>query len=267
MSKVLVKIVILGIVAAVGVTGLYLLFYGNDTKSEQMIKHDVTYRVALDDSDYPPLLVYKEGRKVTGFDPDLIYWIADKMKFNIIFVPMPWDNLFAALDAKEVDMIMSGISITPERMEKYLFSDPYLSISQSIAIGERSTMFIDDFYAGRGIVGVQTGTTSEDLIIEILIDSGILPEENLKTYIEIEKGAQDLANGNIHYLVSDWPVMVALVQAYPIHIIGNVDTGESYGIALHKDNKELQQIINLGLEQFTASYDWSAIKNKYLLDY
>jgi polar amino acid transport system substrate-binding protein len=268
MSKHLIKIVILCIVVVIGVTGLYWYLNSDGGAENDLIaQHDVTYRIGLDDADYPPLLVYGEGMEATGFDPDLIHWIADEMKFNVIFVPMPWDNIFAALDAKEIDMMMSGVSITPERMENYLFSDPYLSISQSVAIGERGTMFMDDFYAGHGIVGVQAGTTSEDLVTEILIDSGILPEEKLKTYAEIEVGAQDLASGNIQYLLSDWPVMVALVQTHPIHIIGNVDTGEKYGIALHKDNKELQQIINLGLEQLTTSYEWDAMKNKYLLDY
>jgi len=260
-------IVIIGIITVVGVTGLYLPLNEGETKNNQIRKYDVTYRVALDDGDFPPLIVYNEDMEPTGFDIDLLHLIANTMEFNLIFVPTPWSNIFATLEAKEVDMIMSGASITPERLEKYLFSDPYLSISQSVAISSQGTMFMDDFYAGYGIVGVKTGTTSEGLVREILIDTGILPEENLKTYSDVEFGAQGLVNGEIHYLLSDWPVMVALIQRFPIHIIGDIDTGEKYGIVIHKDNKRLQKTINQGLEQLASSYELDRVKYKYLLDY
>jgi polar amino acid transport system substrate-binding protein len=207
----------------------------------------------------------KDGEP-TGFDIDLITWIGNEMEFNVNFVPTPWDDIFNALDANEVDMIMGGISITPERLENFLFSDPYLSISQSIAVGELTTMFMDDFYAGREIVGVEGGTTSDDLVTETLVDTGILPEEKFKRYEEIEMGAQDLSSGDIQFFLSDWPVMVSFVQKFPIHIIGNIGTGEKYGIVINKENKELQQIINLSLEQLTASYGWDTIEHKYLLD-
>jgi polar amino acid transport system substrate-binding protein len=264
-----IKVLILCIIAVIGVAGLYstYLFLNNNDAKSDLTDYEVTYRVGLDDADFPPFIVFGEGGEPTGFDVDLIHWIGNEMEFNVEFVPIPWDDLFTALDKKEIDMIMGGISITPGRMENYLFSDPYLSTSQSIAMGEQSTMFMDDFYAGRGVVGVEGGTTSDDLATEILIDSGILPEENLKRYGQIETGAQDLANGDIQYLLSDWPVMVQLTQSNPIYIIGDLDTGEKYGIVLHKSNINFQQVINEGLERLTALYDWNEMKHRYLLDY
>jgi len=227
----------------------------------------VTYRVGLGDGDYPPFLIYGKDREPTGFDPDIILWIGNEMEFNVNFVPIPWDEIFIALDAKEIDMMMGGVSITPERMEHFLFSDPYLSNSQAVAISEQGTMFMGDFSAGRGIIGVEAGTTSEDLITALLINVGILPEEKLKTYADIETGAQDLVNRNIQFLITDWPVMVQLTQTYPIHIIGDVNTWEQYGIAFHKSNRNLQQVINKGLERLTESYDWDEMKHRYLLNY
>ena len=257
---------IIFVILIAGVYSVYSYISNNDARNG-LTDYEVTYRVGLDDADFPPFVVYGEGMEPTGFDVDLIRWIGDEMEFNVNFIPTPWDDIFTALDAKKIDMIMGGISITPGRMENFLFSDPYLSISQSIAIGEQDVMFMDDFHAGRGFVGVEGGTTSDDLVTELLVDSGILPEENLKRYEQIEMGAQDLASGNIQFLLSDWPVMVQLAQNYPIYIIGDIDTGEKYGIALHKDNKKLQQVINEGLDQLTVSYDWSEMKHRYSLDY
>ena len=260
---------ILCIIIIIGVAGLYsaYLFLNSNDAKNGLTDYEMTYRVGLDDRDYPPFLIYGKDREPTGFDPDMIHWIGNEMKFNVNFVPMPWDDIFTALDAKEIDMIMGGVSITPERMENFLFSDPYLSNSQAIAISEEGTMFMGDFSAGRGIVGVQAGTTSEDLVTVLLINLGILPEENLKTYVEVETGAQDLVNKNIQFLMTDWPAMVQLTQIYPIHIIGDVNTREEYGIAFHKSNRDLQQVINKGLERLTGSYDWDEMKHRYLLNY
>jgi len=270
MFKPRVIIVILFIIVLIGIAGLYGTYsYLNstDTKNSIISNESITYLVALDGADFPPLVVYEENGEVTGFDIDVIRWIANEMKFNVNFVPTPWDDIFTTLAAKEVDMIMGGTSITPERLEKFLFSDPYLSISQSIAVGENGTMFLEDFYAGRGIIGVEGGTTSDDLVMELLIDSGILPEEKLIRYEHIEVGAKELASGNIHFLLSDWPVMVSLIQRFPIHIIGDIDTGEKYGIVFNKNDKELQDKVNIGLERLTASIEWDRMKHKYLLDY
>ena len=262
--------VLLFITTIIGIILLYNIYSQLNNageKSELISKYEISYRIGLDDGDFPPLIVYGDEILPTGFDIDMIHWIEDAMELNFILIPMAWGGIFAALEAKEIDMIVSGVSITPERMEKYFFSVPYLSISQSIAINAEGTMFLDDFYAGRGIVGVKAKTTSDALVREILLDTGILPEENLRTFSDIETGAQELANGNIDYLLSDWPVMVALIQRFPIHIIGDIDTGEKYGIVMHKDNKKLQQTINQGLEKLLNSYEFDSMKHKYLLDY
>ena len=259
------------ILIAVLAMGVYHMEQGranNDVEHNQSIDYGIVYRVGIDKDDFSPLLVHGENKdEITGFDIDIIRWIGDEMRFHVEFVSLPWDALFTALDAKEVDMIMSGVSITPEREEEYLFSDPYLSVSQSIAIHANSTMFLDDFYAGDGIVGVEAETTSEAVVTSLLVDSNLLPIEKLRTYTDLEVGALNLVNGDIHFLVLDWPVMIALVQKYPIHIIGEIETGESYGIALHKDREHLQRIINTGLSRLTASPDWDEIKHRYLLDY
>ena len=271
MSRTPIIILVTFIIIAILVVGVYHMEQSpenNEIKSNQDRSYETAYLIGIDQNDFPPFLIHGESKsEITGFDIEIIRWIGDEMKFHLDFVPLSWDALFSSLDAKEVDMIISGVSITPEREKQYLFSDPYLSVSQSIAIHANSTMFLDDFYAGHGIVGVEEGTTSEDAVVAILIDSGILPAENLRKYSNSELGVLNLANESIDFLISDWPVMISFVQKYPIHIIGEIETGESYGIALHKDREYLQRIVNTGLNRLTASPDWDEMKHRYLLDY
>ena len=269
MHRRLVIVVILCIIAVIGIVGLYsgLLHPSSDAENKKAANYEVLYRIGV--HEFPPLIIYQDGyeNEPTGFDRDMIRWIGNEMNFDVKFILMAWSDVFNALEAKEIDMILGGPSITPERLERFLFSDPYLSISQSIVVSEHGTMFMDDFWAGRGIVGAEAGTTSYDIVKEALLDTGILPEENLKDYHPIESSIQDLIDGKVHFIISDWPVMVRLTQEYPAYIIGNIDTGEEYGIVIHKENEQLQQAINTGLDRLQASIDWNEMKHRYLLDY
>jgi polar amino acid transport system substrate-binding protein len=269
MQKSFIIVAILCIIAVIGITALYSTYIysdDNEVKNAQVAGSQV-YRIGV--HEFPPLIIYNDGyeNEPAGFDRDMIRWIGNEMGFDVEFILMAWSDAWIALAANEIDMILGGPSITPGRLERFLFSDPYLSISQSVVVSANSTTFMDDFYAGRGIVGVEGGTTSDDLVREILVDSGILPEKNLKKYDHIDMGIHDLMNGEIDFLLSDWPVMVSLVQVYPIHIIGNIDTGEQYGIPFNKENKELQQKVDMGLERLMDSLTWEQMKHKHLLDY
>ena len=76
------------------------------------------------DADYPPHAFIDEKGNPKGFDVEALDWIADEMGFEIKHQPTAWDGIIPALLAKKIDMVFSGMSITPERMEKVNFSIP-----------------------------------------------------------------------------------------------------------------------------------------------
>jgi polar amino acid transport system substrate-binding protein len=212
------------------------------------------YLVGVSDTDYPPLLTWV-GDQPTGLDIDLIQWISNEAGIQISFVPIPWENIFDALINKEIDMVMSGVSITPEREEKFLFSDPYLSIEQTIAVVRDSPLTLRDFYTGEKIIGVEAGTTSEGIVHNQFIVPGITDPSKVHVVGGIEQGAKDLMDGKLDYIMTDQPIMAALAQEYPLKIIGSFSTGEEYGIAFRKDSVSLQQTINTGMRTLLQSSD------------
>ena len=66
--------------------------------------------------------------QAAGFDVDSLNWIAKTMGVEITHKPMAWDGIIPALLAKQIDMVGSGMSITPERSKMVQFSDPYWTI-------------------------------------------------------------------------------------------------------------------------------------------
>lgn len=77
---------------------------------------------------YPPMEYTDDtGLNYIGFDVDLAKEIAALFGLEIEFVNTAWDGIFAGLDKDQYDMVISGVSITPERQEAYEMTEPYIS--------------------------------------------------------------------------------------------------------------------------------------------
>ena len=262
----LIVALLLFIVGSTCAVLLYEKYVDDDIFILEMFYHDEfkksVYLVGISNTDYPPLLVHQKN-KPTGLDIDIISWIAREMDIQVAFVPMTWDAIFDALRNGEIDMIMSGASITPERMEVFQFSDPYFPVDQAIAVPEYSSYSLNEFYGGNGTIGVGVGTTSEALVYDLLIASGITDESKLRVVDGIGVGIRDLMHGQFDYFVADQPIMMTYGSQYQIKIIGSISTGEEYGIVFRKDNNWLRHTVNTGLNRLFSSPDWEEMKSKY----
>ncbi|WP_298459859.1 transporter substrate-binding domain-containing protein [uncultured Cellulomonas sp.] len=62
---------------------------------------------------------------LTGYDVDVITAVADELGMEVEFSEVPWDAIFAGLEAGRYDVVANQVSVTPEREEIYDFSEPY----------------------------------------------------------------------------------------------------------------------------------------------
>ena len=56
--------------------------------------------------------------------------IADELEMDLVIRKIEWDGLIPALLADEIDVIIAGMSPTPERAETVLFTDEYYRSEQ-----------------------------------------------------------------------------------------------------------------------------------------
>ena len=101
------------------------------------------------DANYPPFAYVDETGKPAGFDVDSMNWIAKKMGFTVEHKPMDWDGIIPALLAKKIDMVCSGMSISPERKAQANFSDPYWTIRKIFITKKGSKVTEDQIYNGK----------------------------------------------------------------------------------------------------------------------
>jgi polar amino acid transport system substrate-binding protein len=205
-------------------------------------------RVATD-ATWPPFeYVDEDTMEIVGFDIDLFTAIAEAADLKVEFLNVAWDPLLAGIAQCQYDAAISSITITPERAEEMLFSDPYFEAGQLISVRiDNTNINGKDDLVGK-VAGAQIGTTGS---FEIEAIEGA----TLKTYDDIGLAFQDLMNGQIDAIVADSPLTLGYVNANPdkLKTVGDLLTSESYGIAVCMDEPELLAKINEGLAEVKAN--------------
>jgi polar amino acid transport system substrate-binding protein len=71
----------------------------------------------------PPISTYAtDAKTVVGFDPDLSQLVADSLGRKLKLVPLAWPDWPLALQSGKVDAVISNVTVTEERKEKFDFS-------------------------------------------------------------------------------------------------------------------------------------------------
>ncbi|MFP4011960.1 MAG: basic amino acid ABC transporter substrate-binding protein, partial [Spirochaetaceae bacterium] len=215
------------------------------------------------DATWPPMeFIDSETDELVGFDIDLINRIAEEAGFEVEIQNTAWDGIFAGLGAGEYDAVISSVTITEERKETMDFSEPYVNAGQVLVIqqSQEDVAALEDL---RGeAVGAQIGTTGA-------IEIGEVDGVELRTYDEIGLAVEDLANGRIAGVVADTPIAANYAlqnedYSEVLEIAGDPFTDEHYGIAVHKGNDEVLEMINEGLAAAQESDYIEELEKKWL---
>lgn len=209
---------------------------------------------------FPPFEYVEEG-EIVGFDIDLIKEIAKLQDFEVEFRDVSFDSLIPGLASGSFDMVAAGMTITEARKGVVAFSDPYYSANQSVLVHQDSEEDLTILF-GKNDVGVQTGTTGDSWVREKLLERDILTGSirNYDSYVFV---IRDLANKNIDAAVLDKPVAETYSKNNAVKVVAEVITGEEYGIALAKNNSELQEEINEGLAEVIENGTMDKLIEKY----
>ena len=202
-----------------------------------------TVRVATD-ATWPPFeSINEQTLEIEGFDIDLMNAIAERAGLEIEFINVAWDPLLAGMAQGQYDAAISAMTITEERREQFLFSDPYFEAGQIVTVSIDNTDITNKDDLSGKVAGAQIGTTGSFEIDKI-------EGATLKTYDDIGLAYQDLMNGQIDAVVADNPLALGYVGEYPdeLKTVGEVFTEENYGIAVSQGREDLLVKINEGLQ-------------------
>jgi His/Glu/Gln/Arg/opine family amino acid ABC transporter permease subunit len=219
-----------------------------------------TIRVGVD-ATFPPFEYMEEGVPA-GFEVALGDEIAREMGVEFEWSNISFDAIFLALENDRFDMVMSSVTITPERSERFLFSRPYTEAGQVIAVrvDSEGISSFDDLRGRR--IGVQLNTTG-------MLKAQELPEATLIKHDAINLALLDLKNGRVDAVINDRPVTEYMLQGDEfagLKIVGDVLTEEYYGAVIRKGDVGLKVRVDAALEAISADGRYDALWRKWVLN-
>lgn len=221
---------------------------------------DRNLRIAFD-IPYEPFEYRDENGELTGFEVELATAMCEELNANCEFVIQAWDGMIPGLLARKFDLIMSSMSITPERAERVLFSEPYYITPGGWFGPDSFNTDVTDMDAMKGKnIGVQRGTTMDTYVTENM--GGVV---SIKRYTTAEDMVLDLEGNRLDAVFVDYPVGEQTIlnrEGYK-EVGESVKLGDGVGVAMRKRDTQLAEDINAALKKLKEDGTYDAIMEKY----
>jgi polar amino acid transport system substrate-binding protein len=189
-----------------------------------------------------PPLAFKADSEFKGVEPDLARALAADLGKTVKFVEVPWEGLIDALLNGKVDIIMSGMTITQERLMRINFSKPYLRSGQSILVRRTDAALIQmTLFEPKTRVGAQKGTTGDYWVKQNCFRS------DRKLYSTASQGARALVSKSLDAFVCDAPVnwwLASENESAGLTVVGGYLTEEFLGWGIRRDDPKLLEAAN-----------------------
>jgi ABC-type amino acid transport substrate-binding protein/heat shock protein HslJ len=218
-------------------------------------------------ADYPPFAFYNDNFQLDGFDVALMREVGQQMGVQVEFRDMAFEGLNGAIQLGQIDAAAAAISRNPAREQSVDFSNVYYVSTDAVIANQNSSIVtitnVSEMAGYR--VGVQRGTVYERWLQEALVDTGLMPANNLYKYQLANQIVTDVRDGRIDLGVMDLlPAETAVSTIGGIKIVGSGLNQELYAIAMLKSSATLQVKINNALTQLSNSGRLSQLITQYL---
>ncbi|MGX7195122.1 ABC transporter substrate-binding protein/permease [Enterococcus olivae] len=200
-------------------------------------------------ADYAPYEFHAEvnGKDtIVGFDISIAQKIADDLGVDLRIEELGFDALLGALKTGKIDMIISGMAVTEERLKEVNFSDTYMVVKQRLLIRAEDADNYQSLSDFEGVpVGVQKQTTQEALAFDEL--TGSVPTSLQK----IPDVIMNLKNKKVDAAILEGPVAEAYVDHNEDLIFSDLefeDGEKETAVALPKDAPMLLEKVNASIK-------------------
>ncbi|WP_417616589.1 amino acid ABC transporter substrate-binding protein [Oceanisphaera sp.] len=219
-----------------------------------------TVKVGMSGRYFPFTFVQQD--KLQGFEVDVWNEIGERLDKEVEFVTTNFSGLFGMLETGRIDTIANQITITPERLEKYNFSTPYVYDGAQIVVrkGNDSIQGLEDLKGKK--VAVNLGSNFEQLMRKQDTNNEI----NIITYeTNLE---QDVALGRTDAFVMDRVGSAQLIKeaGLPLQLAGKpFETMENaFPFLKNPEQEALLAEVNQALDEMRADGTLTKISQQWL---
>jgi len=158
--------------------------------------------VAATEMQFPPFDISDNGT-YKGVDRELVDAVGAVMGVKVKYLDLPWTSVLPGLEAKKFDICIAPVTITKERMKRYLFTVPIADATAAMMKrANDSSITKPEDIAGK-TVGGQKGTSQLE---QLKAFAAKLPKPvEVKEYVDNNQSYADLAAGRVDASVNSLP--------------------------------------------------------------
>jgi len=184
--------------------------------------------------------------ELTGYDVEVITAVAERMGMEVEFSEVPWDAIFAGLEAGRYDVVANQVSVTEERQATYDFTAPY-----TVSTGAIVTLADDDSVSGLAdLAGKTSAQSATSNWATVARDAGAQVEavEGFTQAVTL------LKQGRVDVTVNDDLAVLNYLETTgdtSVQIAASTDDTSEQALALAKDS-ELTAEVDAALAELRA---------------
>ena len=209
---------------------------------------------------YAPMNYTDDEGNFTGFDTELATAVCEKLGVEPEFVEINWDTKIVELDAKSIDCIWNGMTLTDEIMQNAACTKAYAKNAQVVVVKDGTEYASTADLVGKTVLA-EAGSAGE---------SAIQDDENLSQADYVSKSVQtdclmEVAAGTADAAVLDLTLANAMIgegtDYANLKIVDELNA-EEYGVAFRKGS-DAAEAVNTAFDELKADGTLEALAAKY----
>ena len=273
------KKILLGIIALSGLSMMTACNNSGVTNDVLVIGMECNYQpfnwTTRKSNEYT-LPIDKDNQFADGYDIAVAKYLSQDLKKEVVIKRLEWGSLIPSLNANEINMILAGMTDTPERRESINFSDPYLTSDLAFLVKKSN---VDE------TLGTKENPMSYDELLNLfdgktlVCQANVVGDDFIDTYFVNNKqnktirhspaqatyplAANDVLGGISFAMPAELPVIEAMTNLnknelrvlycdYKCFLSSDDLNGLSVSIGIKKGNTELEEELNASLAKLSA---------------
>ncbi len=219
--------------------------------------------LGLDDS-FPPMGFRDDDNTIVGFDIDVAKAVCEKLGVELKTQPVDWDSKEIELNAKNIDCIWNGLSVSPEREKAMNMSIPYMENHMALVVRPDGAIKSIEDMKGK-VLALQSGSTAEESLDS---EDGAALKESVAKVTSFDDNLTALMD--LDTKASDAVLMDDVVANYLIKqnkkdyvVLNDFLYAENYAIAFRKDDDALTEAVNQALRDLKKDGTLAEISKKW----
>lgn len=266
------KKIVLGAVALVSSFALVACGSSDSaTKSDNWSTYESEKSITIGfDKTFVPMGFEQTDGSYTGFDIDLANAVFEKYGITVEWQPIDWDLKETELTNGNIDLIWNGYSITDERKDKVLFTNPYMD-NQQVLVTKKSSNISQVTDMKDKVLGAQAGSSGYSVFEgQPAILKDIVQNNDASQYATFNEALIDLKNDRIDGLLIDRVYANYYLQQEGIiddyHIIDAGFENEAFAVGACQSDTTLVENINKTFTELYKEGKFQEISQKWFGD-